>query len=195
MAIYEYITGKLADLTPAAAIIEQGGIGYQVQISLQTYASARGKDSVTLLIEEIIREDNHTLFGFFTREEREMFRLLVSVSGIGPNTARMMLSSLTTPDIRRAIQTDNVNLLKSVKGVGVKTAQRVIIDLRDKLSKTEEVSGIFPVSGNTSREEALSALVMLGFGRNDSVKALDQILRDAPETGPEELVKLALKKL
>ncbi|HBB90936.1 MAG: Holliday junction DNA helicase RuvA [Bacteroidetes bacterium GWF2_49_14] len=193
--MYEYITGKLADLTPAAAIIEQGGIGYQVQISLQTYASARGKDSVTLLIEEIIREDNHTLFGFFTREEREMFRLLVSVSGIGPNTARMMLSSLTTPDIRRAIQTDNVNLLKSVKGVGVKTAQRVIIDLRDKLSKTEEVSGIFPVSGNTSREEALSALVMLGFGRNDSVKALDQILRDAPETGPEELVKLALKKL
>ncbi len=195
MAIYEYITGKLADLTPAAAIIDQGGIGYQVQISLQTYASARGKDSVTLLIEEIIREDNHTLFGFHTREEREMFRLLISVSGIGPNTARMMLSSLTTPDIRRAIQTDNVNLLKSVKGVGVKTAQRVIIDLRDKLSKTEEVSGIFPVSGNTSREEALSALVMLGFGRNDSVKALDQILRDAPETGPEELVKLALKKL
>jgi Holliday junction DNA helicase RuvA len=195
MAIYEYISGKLIDLTPAAAIIEQGGIGYQVQISLQTYASARGKESITLLIEEIIREDNHTLFGFHTREEREMFRLLISVSGIGPNTARMMLSSLTTPDIRRAIQTDNVNLLKSVKGVGVKTAQRVIIDLRDKLSKTEEQSGIFPVSGNTSREEALSALVMLGFGRNDSVKALDQILRDAPETGPEELVKLALKKL
>jgi Holliday junction DNA helicase RuvA len=195
MAIYEYITGKLTDLTPAAAVLEQGGIGYQIQISLQTYAAIRGQESVVLMIEEVIREDAHTLFGFHTREEREMFRLLVSVNGIGPNTARMMLSSLTTPDIRRAIQTDNVNLLKSVKGVGIKTAQRVIIDLRDKLAKTEESAGIFPTTGNTSRDEALSALVMLGFGRNESVKALDQILKDAPSTGPEELVKLALKKL
>jgi Holliday junction DNA helicase RuvA len=195
MAIYEYITGKLTDLTPAAAVLEQGGIGYLIQISLQTYAAIRGQESVVLMIEEVIREDAHTLFGFHTREEREMFRLLVSVNGIGPNTARMMLSSLTTPDIRRAIQTDNVNLLKSVKGVGIKTAQRVIIDLRDKLAKTEESAGIFPTTGNTSRDEALSALVMLGFGRNESVKALDQILKDAPSTGPEELVKLALKKL
>jgi len=195
MAIYEYITGKLADLTPAAAVVEQGGIGYQVQISLQTYAAIRGQEQVVLMIEEIIREDSHTLFGFHAREEREMFRLLVSVNGIGPNTARMMLSSLTTADIRRAIQTDNVNVLKSVKGVGIKTAQRVIIDLRDKLAKTEETTGIFPMTGNTSRDEALSALVMLGFGRNESVKALDQILKDAPATGAEELVKLALKKL
>jgi Holliday junction DNA helicase RuvA len=195
MAIYEYITGKLADLTPAAAVVEQGGIGYQIQISLQTYSAIRGQETVVLMVEEIIREDAHTLFGFHSREEREMFRLLVSVNGIGPNTARMMLSSLTTPDIRRAIQTDNVNLLKSVKGVGIKTAQRVIIDLRDKLAKTEESTGIFPIPGNTSRDEALSALVMLGFGRNESVKALDQILKDAPATGAEELVKLALKKL
>lgn len=195
MAIYEYISGKLIELTPAVAVIEQGGIGYQVQISLQTYSTIRGHETISLLVEEILREDSHTLFGFHTREEREMFRLLISVSGIGPNTARMMLSSLATPDIRRAIQTDNVNLLKSVKGVGIKTAQRVIIDLRDKLSKTEEASGFFPAQGNTSRDEALSALVMLGFGRNESVKALDQILKDAPLTGPEELVKLALKKL
>ncbi len=195
MAIYEYITGKLVELTPACAIVEQGGIGYQLQVSLQTYAALRGQELVSLLIEEVIREDNHTLYGFHARDEREMFRLLVSVSGIGPNTARMMLSSLTTPDIRRAIQTDNVTLLKSVKGVGIKTAQRVIIDLRDKLTKTEEAVGNLPTGGNTSRDEALSALVMLGFSRNESAKALDQILGDAPSTGPEELVKQALKKL
>jgi Holliday junction DNA helicase RuvA len=195
MAMYEYISGKLAELTPAVAVLDQGGIGYLVQISLQTYSTLRGKEQAFLLIEEVIREDSHTLFGFASGEEREMFRLLISVSGIGPNTARMMLSSLTTPDIRRAVQTDNVILLKSVKGVGIKTAQRVIIDLRDKIGKTEEVGGILPSPGNTAKDEALSALVMLGFGRNESVKALDQIQRENPSNGAEELVKLALKKL
>jgi Holliday junction DNA helicase RuvA len=195
MAIYEYITGRLAELTPAIAVLEQGGIGYLVQISLQTHAALRGKEQAILLIEEVIREDTHTLFGFSSGEEREMFRLLVSVSGIGPNTARMMLSSLTTAEVRRAVQTDNVALLKSVKGVGIKTAQRVIIDLRDKIGKTEDAVGILPVPGNTSKDEALSALVMLGFGRNESVKVLDQILKEHPISGAEELVKLALKKL
>lgn len=195
MAIYEYLTGKLTELTPAIAVVEIGGIGYLVQISLQTHGTLRGLDKVTLLIEEVIREDAHTLYGFFSREEREMFRLLISVNGIGPNTARMMLSSLTTPEIRRAVQSDNVNLLKSVKGVGVKTAQRVIIDLRDKIAKTSDAGGILPDQGNTSKDEALSALVMLGFGRNESVKVLDQILKDSPLNGAEELVKLALKKL
>jgi Holliday junction DNA helicase RuvA len=195
MAIYEYITGRLAELTPAIAVLEQGGIGYLVQISLQTHAALRGKEQAILLIEEVIREDTHTLFGFSSGEEREMFRLLVSVSGIGPNTARMMLSSLTTAEVRRAVQTDNVALLKSVKGVGIKTAQRVIIDLRDKIGKTEDAGGILPVPGNTSKDEALSALVMLGFGRNESVKVLDQILKEHPISGAEELVKLALKKL
>ena len=195
MAIYEYISGKLAGLTPATAILDLGGIGYLVQISLQTHSSLNGHEHATLLIEEVIREDSHTLFGFSTREEREMFRLLISVSGIGPNIARMMLSSLTTADVRRAIQTDNVILLKSVKGVGAKTAQRIIIDLRDKIIKTEELGGILPEQGNTSKDEALSALVMLGFGRNESVKVLEQILKDHPSNGAEELVRLALKKL
>jgi Holliday junction DNA helicase RuvA len=195
MAIYEYISGKLIELTPAVAVVEQGGIGYLVQISLQTYATLRGKEQVIVLIEEVIREDSHTLFGFASAEEREMFRLLITVSGIGPNTARMMLSTLTTADIRRAVQTDNVSVLKSVKGVGIKTAQRAIIDLRDKIGKTEEVAGILPGLGNTSRDEALSALVMLGFNRNESVKVLDQILQENPSKGAEELVKLALKKL
>ncbi|MDD4645170.1 MAG: Holliday junction branch migration protein RuvA [Bacteroidales bacterium] len=193
--MFEYITGKLSELTPAIAVLEVGGIGYLIQISLQTHASLRGKEQATLLIEEVIREDAHILFGFSTGEEREMFRLLISVSGIGPNTARMMLSSLTTADLRRAVQTDNVNLLKSVKGVGAKTAQRVIIDLRDKIGKTEEVGGILTDMGNTSKDEALSALVMLGFGRNESVKVLDSILKEHPLNGAEELVKLALKKL
>jgi holliday junction DNA helicase RuvA len=195
MAIYEYISGKLTELTPAVAVLEQGGIGYLVQISLQTYSTLRGKEQAILLIEEVIREDAHTLFGFASGEEREMFRLLISVTGIGPNSARMMLSSLTTPDIRRAVQTDNVSLLKSVKGIGIKTAQRVIIDLRDKIGKTEEAGGILPDKGNTSKDEALSALVMLGFGRNESIKVLDQILKDQPLNGAEELVKHALKKL
>ncbi len=195
MAIYEYISGKITELTPAQAVIGLGGIGYQVQISLQTYSVLRGQEDAILLIEEIIREDSHMLFGFHSREEREIFRLLISVSGIGPNTARMMLSSLSSTDIRRAVQTDNVTLLKSVKGVGIKTAQRVIIDLRDKIGKTTEEGGILTPTGNTSRDEALSALVMLGFARNESAKVLDQILRDTPSTGAEELVKLALKKL
>jgi len=195
MAIYEYISGKLTELTPAVAVLEQGGVGYLIQISLQTYSTLRGKEQAVLLIEEVIREDAHTLFGFASGEEREMFRMLISVTGIGPGSARMMLSSLTTPDIRRAVQTDNVSVLKSVKGIGIKTAQRVIIDLRDKIGKTEEAGGILPAKGNTSKDEALSALVMLGFGRNESIKVLDQILKDQPLNGAEELVKHALKKL
>jgi Holliday junction DNA helicase RuvA len=195
MAVYEYISGRLADLTPAAAVLEQGGIGWLIQISLQTYSQLREKENAALLIEEVIREDAHMLFGFSSKEERDMFRFLTSVSGVGPNTARMMLSSLTTADIRKAIQTDNVGLLKSVKGVGVKTAQRIIIDLRDKTGKMEETAGILSAQGNTARDEALSALVMLGFNRNESVKAIDQILKDDPSEGAEELVKQALKKL
>ncbi len=195
MAIYEYFSGKLVELTPAIAVIDQGGIGYLIQISLQTYTTLRGKEQAILLVEEVIREDSHTLYGFASAEEREMFRLLITVSGIGPNTARMMLSSLTTPDIRRAVQTDNAAVLKSVKGVGIKTAQRVIIDLRDKIGKTEEAGGILPGQGNTSKNEALSALVMLGFGRNDSVRVLDLILKESASTGAEDLVKQALKKL
>ena len=195
MAVYEFINGKLTELTPAMAVISIGGIGYQIQISLQTYSPLRDKEEAHLWIVEIIREDTHLLYGFHTREEREIFRLLISVSGIGPNTARMMLSSLSTADVRRAIQTDNVPALKSVKGVGIKTAQRLIIELRDKIGKTGEAGGILPATGNTSRDEALSALVMLGFARNESGKALDQILGEAPDIGAEQLVKLALKKL
>ena len=195
MAIYEYISGNLVELTPAIAVVDQGGIGYLIQISLQTYATLRGKQKVVLLTEEVIREDSHTIFGFASAEEREMFRLLITVSGIGPNTARMMLSSLTTPDIRRAVQTDNVNLLKSVKGVGVKTAQRVIIDLRDKIGKTEEAGGILQDQGNTSKDEALSALEVLGFVRKTSERVVEKIIKENPDGSVEYIIKQALKNL
>ncbi len=195
MAVFEYISGKLVEITPAAAIIEQSGLGYFVQISLNTFSQIRNKTDVKLLIQEIIREDIHDLYGFFEPAERELFRLLITVSGVGANTARMMLSSIPPIELQKAIITEDVNLLKSVKGIGAKTAQRIIIDLRDKLGKVGESSQIFSASDNTSREEALSALVMLGFGKSESIKVLDKLLASEPDLGVEGLVKTALKKL
>jgi len=195
MGIYEYMSGRVADLTPASLVIEQQGVGYLIQISLQTYTQLRGQKEVRVWIEEVIREDAHHLFGFAQHEERELFRLLMGVTGIGANTARMMLSSLTTPEIRRAIQTENINLLKSIKGIGLKTAQRVVIDLRDKMLMKGDVSEIMRGTDNTPREEALSALVMLGFSKNDCVKVLNALSGEFPDHSAEQLVKLALKKL
>ena len=138
MAVYEFIKGSVSSLTPTAAVLEQRGIGYSIQISLHSYSQIREKESVQLFIQEIIREDTHDLYGFFTMSERELFRQLISVSGVGANTARMMLSSLSPEEISQAIMRDDVNLMKSIKGIGAKTAQRIIIDLRDKLGKMEE---------------------------------------------------------
>jgi len=195
MAVYEYISGKLVEVTPAAAIVEQSGIGYFVQISLNTFSQLRNKSEAKLFIQEIIREDSHDLFGFFEPSEREGFRLLVAVSGVGANTARMMLSSISPSGLQKAILTEDVNLIKSVKGIGAKTAQRIILDLRDKLGKVGESTQIFSGPDNTSREEALSALVMLGFGKSESAKVLDKLLGEEPDLGVEGLVKTALKKL
>ena len=195
MAVFEYISGKLADVTPAAATIDKSGMGYFIQISLHTYSQIRKKEEARLFIHEIIREDNHELFGFYDQSEREIFRLLISVSGVGANTARMMLSSFTPGDLRNAIVTENVNLIKSVKGIGTKTAQRVIVDLKDKIARLGESEQIFTGLDNTVREEALSTLVMLGFGKSESVKVLDKLLSAEPDMGVEELVKAALKTL
>jgi len=195
MAVYEYISGKLVEVTPAAAIIEQSGLGYFVQISLNTYSQLRNKSEAKLFIQEIIREDSHDLYGFFETSERELFRLLITVSGVGANTARMMLSSISPSGLQKAILTEDVNLIKSVKGIGAKTAQRIIIDLRDKLGKVGESAQIFSSPDNTTREEALSALVMLGFGKSESAKVLDTLLGAEPDLGVEGLVKTALKKL
>jgi Holliday junction DNA helicase RuvA len=191
----DYIKGTIIKITPAFLTIESGGIGYFVNISLTTYVKLDGKEEYKVLVHEVIREDAHQLFGFADQEEREIFRLLISVSGVGAATARMMLSSLSPEEIQKAIIGSEVNLLKSVKGIGLKTAQRIIVDLKDKLGKPSETSEIFAFSDNTKREEALSALVMLGFAKSAVAKVLDRILKDERNLSVEDLIKRALKNL
>jgi len=191
--MYEYIQGKIAELTPANVVIDNQGIGYFINISLNTYSALSGKDQAIVFLHHVVREDAQLLFGFHNKAEREIFRQLITVSGIGANTARMMLSSMSPMEIRDAILTANVSLLSSIKGIGAKTAQRVIIDLKDKVGKSEISSDFLLTLGNTNREEALSALVMLGFTKNTVEKVLDKVLKDNPKAGVEELVKQALK--
>lgn len=194
--MYEYIQGKLSGLTPANAIIEAGSIGYFIHISLNTYSLINGKEQARLFLHQVVREDAHLLYGFAEATERELFRMLISVNGIGSNTALMMLSSLTAEEIRRAILEENVNLLKSIKGIGAKTAQRVIIDLKDKIGKTAASDQILITpADNTIRDEALSALVMLGFARKNIEKELDKLLKANPDLTVEETIKKALKGL
>jgi Holliday junction DNA helicase RuvA len=194
--MYEYIQGSLADLSPTHAIVEAGGIGYFVNISLQTYSLLEGKRQVKLWLHQIIREDAHLLYGFSEVREREIFRLLISVSGVGASTARLILSSLTTDEIQAAITTENVNLIKQVKGIGLKTAQRIVVDLKDKVSLGDAtVSQILSASNNTLKSEALSALVMLGFARSAADKVIDQVLKEMGQMPVEALIKHALKRL
>lgn len=194
--MYEYIQGKITGLTPANAIIEAGSIGYFIHISLNTYSLINGKEQAKLFLHQVVREDAHLLYGFAEPAERELFRLLISVSGIGSNTALMMLSSLSPEEIRKAILEENVTLLKSIKGIGAKTAQRVIIDLKDKIGKTAASDQILiSPAGNTIRDEALSALVMLGFAKKNIEKELDKILKANPNLTVEETIKRALKGL
>jgi len=193
--MYEYIKGNITELTPASVIVEAGGIGYFINISLTTYTRLNGRENVTVFLQQIVREDAHLLYGFADRDEREIFRLLISVNGIGANTAVMMLSSYQPEQLRDAIATENVNVLKSIKGIGAKTAQRVIIDLKDKIGKSSESVQVFDKEDNTTREEALSALVMLGFNKRAIEKALDRIFSDNPGISVEETIKIALKNL
>jgi Holliday junction DNA helicase RuvA len=190
-----YINGTITEINPASVTIETGGIGYFINISLNTFSKLDRKTEFKILIHEVIREDTHQLFGFADKEERDIFRLLISVSGIGANTARMMLSSLTPFEIEKAIIESNVNILKSVKGIGLKTAQRVIVDLRDKVGKQATTGEIFTLEDNTKREEALSALVMLGFVKSAVAKVLDKIIREEKNLTVEGLIKRALKNL
>jgi Holliday junction DNA helicase RuvA len=191
----DYIRGKVTELTPAFMIIENEGIGYFLNISVTTYAKLEGKSEYKMLVHEVIREDAHQLFGFADREERDIFRLLISVTGVGASTARMMLSSLSPGEIEKAILGSDVNTLKGVKGIGLKTAQRIIVDLKDKLGKQSAASEIFVFTDNTKREEALSALVMLGFGKSAVMKVLDRITREDKNLTVEDLIKKALKSL
>jgi len=191
----DYIKGKLTELTPTFVIVENEGIGYFVNISLSTFSRLEGKDEYKILIHEVIREESHQLFGFADREERDIFRLLISVSGVGAATARMILSSLSHDEIEKAILGSDVNTLKSIKGIGLKSAQRIIVDLKDKVGKQSGTGEIFAFTDNTKREEALSALVMLGFGKSAVFKVLDRIIRDEKNLTVEELIKKALKSL
>lgn len=194
--MYEYIKGILVETAPTYAVIESGGIGYYVNISVNTYSSIVSEKNVLLYLHQIVREDALLLYGFFAKEERTLFRQLISVSGIGANTASVMLSSMSVNEIIGAIQTDNVNTIKSVKGIGLKTAQRVIIELKDKVAVTSEAGdGGNLFAAHTIKEEALSALVMLGFAKAQASKVLDQIIAGGGVPSVEELIKKALKQL
>lgn len=191
----DYISGTLTELNPAVAVIECNGIGYSINISLNTYGALEKGASCRILIHEAIREDAHLLFGFATSEERDLFRQLITVSGVGAGTARMMLSSVAPSDLREAIISGDVAILKGVKGIGLKTAQRIIVDLKDKIGKHAVSGEILAFSDNTAREEALSALVMLGFARSSVSKVIDNILRENKKLQVEEIVRKALKLL
>ncbi|HZL08759.1 MAG TPA: Holliday junction branch migration protein RuvA [Prolixibacteraceae bacterium] len=193
--MFEYIKGAVSVLKPSHIILEANSVGYFISISLNTYTQLNGKETVKLFVHQVIREDAHLLYGFYTESERELFRMLISVSGIGSNTAIMMFSSLSPDEIRNAILTEDVNLLKSIKGIGIKTAQRVLIDLKDKVGKSPANEQIVTSVNNTLRNEALSALIMLGFAKKPAEKELDKILTAQPNLSVENVIKLALKSL
>jgi Holliday junction DNA helicase RuvA len=193
--MYEYIKGNVTELTPASVIIDTGGTGYFINISLTTYSRLNGRENTMVFVHQVVREDAHLLYGFYDKEERDIFRLLISVNGIGANTAIMMLSSYPPDEIRGAIISENVSLLKSIKGIGAKTAQRVIIDLKDKIGKSAVSEHIFASQDNTTRNEALSALGMLGFNKRAIEKALEKIQKEQPNLTVEQLIKIALKSL
>ena len=194
--MYEYIEGAVREKNPAYCVIEAGGIGYFIQISLSTYSALGDQASCRLYLHQVVREDAHLLFGFHARAEREMFRSLISVSGVGANTARMMLSSLSAEDLRQTILAGNTTPLQAIKGIGTKTAQRIIIELRDKIGRDKLPGGeLFPIADNRLKDEALSALVILGFGKAEADKAISRILASEKNLTLEDLIKKALKQL
>lgn len=193
--MYEFLRGEIADLNPAQVVVDVGGVGYAVHISLNTFTALNGQKSTKIFTHQIVREDAHILYGFATTAERELFRNLLSVNGVGAATALMMLSSLSPDEVVTAIATENVNTLKSVKGIGLKTAQRIIIELKDKLGKIPVSEQILIPSDNTIHNEALSALVMLGFVRKDAEKAIAGILKENSGLSVEAVIKQALKRI
>lgn len=198
----DYIKGELTELTPALAVVEAAGVGYALNITLNTYSDIQGKKEVRLYVHEALvtggRDDSFTLYGFAQKKEREIYRLLITVSGVGNNTARMILSSLSPAELGSAIASGNERILKGVKGIGLKTAQRIILDLKDKvlsLGITQEVNagGQTQVVSSPIKDEAVSALVMLGFSPVPSAKVVDQVMRDHPDAQVEQVVKESLK--
>ena len=197
--MYDYIKGELTELTPTEVVLENNQIGYKILISLQTYSKLKMAESTKLFIYHHLREDNEQLYGFYDKDERSLFTNLIEVSGIGPNSARMMLSSLSSDEIRGAIISGDVNKLKSIKGIGLKTAQRLLIELKDKMVKRglgDDFSGSYILpQANRQKEEAASALVLLGFSKANVEKVLDSLIKENPSYSLEELIKLSLKRL
>lgn len=191
--MFEYIKGTVTNLSPAGIVVEAGDIGYFVHISLTTYSQVHGSEKVKIFLHQVVREDAHILYGFFSESERELFRLLISVNGIGANTAIMMLSSHKPEELQQAILNENVGLLKNIKGIGIKTAQRVIIDLKDKIGKVAAGDLLFRSGDSPVRNEAITALEMLGFNKKAVEKLVDQVLTAQPAITVENLIKLALK--
>lgn len=198
----EYIRGELVDLTPACAVVETAGVGYGLNITLNTYTAIQGKKDVRLHVFESIREDAYTLYGFASKEEREMFLLLITVSGVGANTARMILSEMTPAELCGVISQGNEKILKTVKGIGLRTAQRIIVDLRDKIAalgiaeaQPEQAARGEEQVNREVRDEAVGALTMLGFAPAPSAKVVTAILKEQPTLPVEQVVKLALKQI
>ena len=194
--MYEYIKGTIVEANPSCVVIECANVGYRVHVSVNTYSKLMVGQQILLYIHQIVREDAHLLYGFYTKEERALFCSLISVSGIGANTANVMLSSMSVEEIEGAIMTENIHAIKRVKGIGIKTAQRMIIELKDKVGKhgtSMEVS----VATNSSvlKEEAVAALIMLGFQRAQVIKTVDKLLSSSSVSSVEELIKQALKNL
>ncbi len=196
--MYDYISGSVTELNPAFAVVDNNGLGYMINISLNSYndvAKKAKEGSVKLFVYEAIREDAHVLYGFATKHERELFLMLISVSGVGPNTARMILSSLSPADLEQCIASGNVGMLKSVKGIGAKTAQRILVDLKDKIKTASDTLLDNSNAMSAVYDEALSALVMLGFTQQMSQKALRKLLKEEPSITVEDAIKKALKMM
>ena len=190
-----HLKGKLVEKNPTHVVIECGGVGYFVNISLHTFSKITDAENIQLYTHLQVKEDSHTLFGFSEKSEREIFRLLLSVSGIGSSTARTMLSSVSPIQVRDAIATGNVAAIQAIKGIGAKTAQRVILDLKDKVLKIYDIDEVSAISNNTNKDEALSALEVLGFVRKQSEKIVDKVLSQDASLSVEDIIKLSLKNL
>ena len=193
--MYAFISGKIVEKSPTYVVIDNHGIGYLINITLNTFTAIGESSEARLYTHEQILEDAHNLFGFASQKERDLFELLISVSGVGCNTARLILSSLTVNELSNAIANDDVKTIQAVKGIGVKTAQRIVIDLKDKLKKSDFQTEIFDTPNNTIKAEALSALTILGFSKAAIEKALDKLLKQMPDATVEALIKEALKVL
>ncbi|WP_435413982.1 Holliday junction branch migration protein RuvA [Polaribacter aestuariivivens] len=189
------VRGRLVEKNPTEVVVDCNGVGYLLHISLNTFSSLPENENVILYTHLSIREDAHTLYGFINKTEREVFKLLISVSGVGPSIARTMCSSMTSEEIQNAIASENVAVIQSVKGIGAKTAQRVIVDLKDKILKTFHMDEVSLSVSNTNKDEALSALEVLGFNKKQSDKVITAILKENSEASVEQIIKLALKSL